>query len=256
MADHPDLPSHIDGWALRPSVNGPVSPDVDLEMVWSEIAAEVWAPPIRSPERLARLILRSPALARSLVTTPSLRLSWIVASAVIRATGILFTYTTDNPWVALLAPALAGAGIAYAYGPGIDPAFELSQTMPVSDRMILLVRGLAVCGLNAVLCLIASLFIPGALSLTLGWFLPMTMVSALALAGATLARDAKFGVAAAIGGWSLIVLAAAAPGGDLAAATAPNTLAPIYVMGTAVCIGLALYATDGQRQRKETFQWE
>ena len=58
--------------------------------------------------------------------------------------------------MALLAPAVAAAGIAYAYGPGIDPAWELSWSMAVSDRMVLLVRAVAVFGLNAVLGLAAS----------------------------------------------------------------------------------------------------
>ena len=44
----------------------------------------------------------------------------------------------------LLAPAIAGAGIAYAYGPGVDPAYELSMSMAVSDRMVLLARVLAI----------------------------------------------------------------------------------------------------------------
>ena len=58
--------------------------------------------------------------------------------------------------MALLAPAFAAAGIAYAYGPGMDPAWELSQSMAVSDRMVLLVRALAVFALNAALGLAAT----------------------------------------------------------------------------------------------------
>ncbi len=50
--------------------------------------------------------------------------------------------------MALLAPGVAASGIAYAYGPGIDPAWELSQSMAVGDRMVLLVRVLAVFALN------------------------------------------------------------------------------------------------------------
>ena len=125
----------------------------------------------------------------------------------------LATDSTGTPWVALLAPALAGIGVAYAYGPGIDPAFELGRTMPISDRMILLVRCLAVCGTDALLGLVASLVAGQALGLTLGWLLPMTAVSALALAAATLARSANVGVAAALAGWAVVILgsAAAAP---------------------------------------------
>ena len=51
---------------------------------------------------------------------------------------------------------MAAAAIAYAYGPGIDPAWELACSMAVSDRMVLLVRALAVFAVNAVLGLAAS----------------------------------------------------------------------------------------------------
>ena len=51
---------------------------------------------------------------------------------------------------------MAAVGIAYAYGPGIDPAWELSGSMAVSDRMVLLVRALAVFAVDAVLGLAAS----------------------------------------------------------------------------------------------------
>ena len=113
------------------------------------MAAEVWRRQPGPVERLASRLLRSPGLARALLTTPSLLLGWVLATMVVLLAGVAFTLSTGTPWVALLAPPIAGAGIAYAYGPGIDPAWELSQSMAVSDRMVLLVRALAVFGLNA-----------------------------------------------------------------------------------------------------------
>ena len=58
--------------------------------------------------------------------------------------------------------------------------------MAVSDRMVLLVRALAVFGLNAVLGLAASAASGAAAAVTFGWLVPMTAVCALALAAATL----------------------------------------------------------------------
>ena len=110
--------------------------DVDLDRVWTYVAAEVWR---RKPNRLERLtgrLLRSPGLARALLTTPSLLLPWLIASIAVLTAGVAATLGTGQPLVALLAPALAGAGIAYAYGPGIDPAWELSRSMAVGDRMV------------------------------------------------------------------------------------------------------------------------
>ena len=110
------------------------------------MAAQVWRRRPGPAERLAGRLLRSPGLARALVTTPSLLLGWVIATAMVLVAGVVATLGTGTPFVALLAPAVAAAGIAYAYGPGIDPAWELSQSMAVSDRMVLLVRALAVFG--------------------------------------------------------------------------------------------------------------
>ncbi len=257
-AEHPDDVLHVAACRacqFRASRSGL---DVDLGRVWSGVAAAVWAEPVGPVERLAARLLRSPGLARALVTTPSLVLSWVLASAAVLAAGAVATYGTGTPWVALLAPALAGIGVAYAYGPGVDPAFELGRTLPVSDRMILLVRCLAVCGTDAVLGLVASLGAGQALGLTLSWLLPMTAVSALALAAATLARSANVGVAAALAGWAVVILGGAARAGDLRALGAaveikPEILVPAYGLATVLCLALALWATSGRRM--EGVRW-
>ncbi len=248
MRQHPDDPMHVAGCADCQARASLGALDIDLERVWTGVAAEAWATPPGPVERLAGQLLGSPGLARALVTTPSLVLSWIVASVVVLAVGVVVTRSTGTPWVALLAPALAGAGIAYAYGPGVDPAFELSRTMATSDRLVLLVRGLAVFGLNAGLGLVASLFAAEAAGLTLGWLLPMTAVSGLALAAATLARSANVGVAAALAGWGFVVSAGMARTGDLAAAVSRGALMPFYAVCAVVCVALALWATSGLRE--------
>jgi len=166
-------------------------PDVDLDRVWLGVAERVWRRRPGPVERAAGRLLRSPGLARALVTTPSLLLGWVIASAVILLAGVGMTLGTGAPWVALLAPVVAASGIAYAYGPGVDPAWELSQSMAVTDRMVLLVRALAVFGLNAAFGLAASAASGAAAAVTFGWLVPMTAVCALALAAATVTRSAN-----------------------------------------------------------------
>ena len=187
------------------------------------MAAQVWR---RQPgwlERTAGRLLRSPGLARALLTTPSLLLPWLLTSIVVLAAGAAATTGSGQPVVALLAPAMAAAAIAYAYGPGMDPAWELSCSMAVSDRMVLLVRALAVFAVNAVLGLAASVVSvvsvsgPGggtAAAVTFGWLIPMTAVCAFALAVATVARSANAGAAAGVGG--LADHRAVRPGGQRA----------------------------------------
>lgn len=247
MGTHPDDPLHTAVCVECQTGTGHDAPDVDLGRVWIGVAAHMWGRPAGLVERTAARALQSPGLARALVSAPSLVLSWIVATAVVLATGAVATLATGYPWVALLAPGMAGAGIAYAYGPGVDPAYELSQTMPVSAGMVLFVRVLAVFAINAVLGAIASVVSGGAAGITFGWLIPMTTVAALGLAAATLARSANVGVVAAWAGWCIVVLATAVGTHDLMSAVERGVFTPVYLAGTVACAGMILYASSGRR---------
>ena len=215
------------------------------------MAAQVWR---RQPgwlERTAGRLLRSPGLARALLTTPSLLLPWLLASVAVLAAGAAATTDSGQPLVALLAPAVAAAAIAYSYGPGIDPAWELACSMAVSDRMVLLVRALAVFAVNAVLGLAASAVSAAsvisasgaAAAVTFGWLIPMTAVCAFALAVATVARSANAGAAAGVAAWLIIVLSGRVASGHFAAAVTDTVLFLPYLAIGAGCAAVALYAT-------------
>jgi hypothetical protein len=232
------------GWPHGAAAPWDAAPaDVDLDRVWTGVAAQVWRRDPGWVERLAGRLLRSPGLARALVVTPSLLLAWIIATATVLAAGTVATLGTGTPYVALLAPPLAAAGIAYAYGPGIDPAWELSRSVAVGDRMVLLVRALAVFGLNAALGLAASAASGTAAALTFGWLVPMTAACALALAAATLANSANVGVAAGVAGWVIMVLAGRATLGQYAAVVTDSALVLPYLLFAVCCCAVALFAT-------------
>jgi hypothetical protein len=227
--------------------NGRPPEEVDFGRVWIGVAAEVWR---RRPgwlERTAAKLLRSPGLARALVTTPSLVLGWVIATAVVLAAGILVTRETGTPYVALFAPAIAATGIAYAYGPGADPAWELARSMAVSDRMVLLVRGLAVFGLNTVLGLAASLASGTATAVTFGWLLPMTAVCAVALAAATVTRSASAGVAAGVTAWLTAIISQQAAVGRMTAVVTDSHLTVPYLVVVICCAGIVVCATRIER---------
>ena len=219
--------------------------DVDLGRVWLSVAALVWR---RQPgwlERTAGRLLRSPGLARAVLITPSLLLPWLLTSIVVLAAGAAATTGSGQPVVALLAPAMAAAAIAYSYGPGMDPAWELSCSMAVSDRMVLLVRALTVFTVNAVLGLAASAVSASgaAAAVTFGWLIPMTAVCAFALAVATVARSASAGAAAGVGAWLITVLCGQAASGHFAAAVSDTVLFLPYLAIGAGCAAVALHAT-------------
>jgi hypothetical protein len=228
-------------------MNGPPD-DVDLGRVWISVAAQVWR---RQPgwlERTAARLLHSPGLARALLTTPSLLLPWLITSAVVLAAGSAATLSTGQPLVALLAPAVAAAAIAYSYGPGVDPAWELACSMAVSDRMVLLARALAVFAVNAALGLAASVVSAvttsgAAAAVTFGWLIPMTAVCAFALAVATVARSSSAGAAAGVAAWLITVLSGRVASGHFAGAVTDTVLFLPYLAIGAGCAAVAFYAT-------------
>ena len=237
-------------------MNGPrndAPDDVDLGRVWISVAAQVWRREPGRLERTAGRLLRSPGLARALLTTPSLLLPWLLTSVVVLAAGAAATLNSGQPVVALLAPAVAAVAIAYSYGPGMDPAWELSCSMAVSNRAVLLARALAVFAVNAVLGLAASAVAavaapagPGtgvAVAVTFGWLIPMTAVCAFALAVATVARSANAGAAAGVAAWLIIVLSGRVASGQFGAAVTDTVLFLPYLAVGAGCAVVALYAT-------------
>jgi hypothetical protein len=240
MSDQDAGQNHLSARLSRHPDGGP--PDVDLGRVWTGIAAQVWR---REPgwlERAAGRLLRSPGLARALLTTPSLLVPWLVATVVVVGAGALATAGTGQPLVWMVTPALAAAGIAYAYGPGIDPAWELSCSMAVSDRMVLLVRALAVFAVNAALGLAASAASGVVAAVTFGWLLPMTAVCAFALAVATVARSANVGAAAGTAAWVITLLSVQVADGRMTAITSSALVFP-YLAIAACFVVVAVYAT-------------
>ena len=233
--------------------------DIDPNRVWLGVAAQVWRREPGAAERLAARLLRSAALARALVITPSLMLSWLIASLVVILAGAGATAATGTPFVALLAPPVAACGIAFAYGPGIDPAWELSRSLAVDDRQVLLVRALAVFALNALIGVLASLASSAVAqgvatqgvgaqavgSVTYGWLLPMTAVCLLSLATCALAGSSVAGLVAGLVGWVFAVVGARAADGAFAAAVTDPSWRLVY-LSTALCCGaVAVFALRG-----------
>jgi hypothetical protein len=229
-----------------PAADDPAT-GVDLDRVWTGVAAEVWRRHPGRIERIAARLLRSPGLARALLTTPSLLLPWLISTAVVFGVGALVSLGQGQPIVWLLGPAVAAVGIAFAYGPGVDQSWELSSSCAVSDRMVLLTRVVVVFAVNAVLGLLASAASGAAAGLTFSWLIPMTAVCALALAVAVAARSAAVGGGAGIAAWVITVLASQSASGQLTASVT-NAYAYLPYLAVAACCAVAVsYAMRPER---------
>jgi hypothetical protein len=247
--------------------SGPPPPDgdspggVDLNLVWTGVAAEVWRRHPGRVERTAARLLRSPGLARALVTTPSLLVPWLIATVAVFGLGGVISVAGGQPVIWLLAPAVAAVAIACAYGPGADPAWELTHSMAVSDRMVLLVRAVTVFAVNALLGIAVSLasyfamasgVVPKgtgatAAAITVGWLLPMTAICALTLAVAVAALSAVAGAVAGVAAWAVTVFVSAAVGQFNTAVTDDSSYLP-YLAVTA-CAALAVAVATRSRRR-------
>jgi hypothetical protein len=204
--------------------------EIDLNRVWTGVAGEVWARRRGPVERTIARLLHSPGLARALAATPSLVMSWLLATAGIFVIGIIATTQSDDPWVALLAPGVAAVGVAFAYGPGIDPAFELSESMAVPTSLVLIARCAIVFGLNAALGFAGSIATGATAALTFCWLAPMTMLAALALAVALMTKSSIAGAATALCTWAMIVLVRGIERNDIGAAASPGDQLALYLL--------------------------
>jgi hypothetical protein len=227
---------------------------IDLDRVWTGISGEIWARERGAAELLLGRVLRSPGLARALVATPSLLVSWLIATGVVMAVGVVATNQSGTSWIAVIAPAVAAVGIAYAYGPGIDPAYELSESMAVPTGVVLIARCVAVFGLNALLGAVSSLLVSGTVALTFSWLVPMTTISAFALAVALRTRSSHIGLAAALGVWGVILLGRGVEAGSLANAAEPGALLPFYLIATIVFVIVTYLSVSGKQH--EGLPWQ
>lgn len=154
-----------------------------VDTAWTEIIARLDAP--RST-LLERLLLRCGVRddhARLLAATPTLRASWLASIAVVAGFAVAAARSprgTINIFL-LIAPLLPVAGVAAAYGPGVDPTYEIGLAAPFRGVRLLMLRAASALVVTCVIAGVAALALPGAGWAAAGWLLP-----ALGLTMATL----------------------------------------------------------------------
>lgn len=148
---------------------------------------------------------------RLLTAAPALRLPWLAAAAFAVACATVFSLLSDtgqgqaSPVLLLAAPLLPLAGVAASYGPGMDPAYELTLATPYSGLRLLLLRTVTVLGVTIPLLLAAAFVLPSGDAYAAVWLLPTL---ALVLVTLTLGGWIEHHVAAAFvgAGWAAAVL--------------------------------------------------
>lgn len=218
---------------------------LDLAYAWEGVAAEADAPPQRPLERLLVRFGVGGAAARFVTVTPSLRPEWLGASAGVLAlavAGMLVGRPGELSLVVLVAPVLAAALVAFAYGPASDPAYELVAATPLSPLLAVLLRLGIVLAANSTLVLAADLLASGGDGLRLVWFLPMTFVALLA-ASIALRTSPLLGAGAGMALWSAAVFTTVSLARDPASLLWGYGAQIAYALGSAAALAFLLLVT-------------
>ncbi|MGX4690803.1 zf-HC2 domain-containing protein [Streptomyces sp. JNUCC 63] len=157
-----------------------------LDAGWERLDAELDAP---RPGLLEGLLLRlgmADHTARLLAATPVLRRSWLLAVTAVlvmtaAAADTLRAPTSPTLFLAL-APLLPLAGVALAYGPALDPTYEMAVVAPMHGFRLVLVRTVAVLAVGLGMNGLATLALPGYGLRALAWLLPALALTATGLA--------------------------------------------------------------------------
>ncbi|MDH4111398.1 MAG: zf-HC2 domain-containing protein [Actinomycetota bacterium] len=157
----------------------PAVPAATIDRVWQGVVIATVAPHAGIVERvLLRAGVRDD-IARLLAATPSLRVSWFLAESLALgfaafaanvapgggADAALFLFLV----IAALAPV---AGVAAAFGPGLDPTYEIGIAAPMRNERLLLMRTLAVLATSLAIAGLAAIALPGFDRAAIAWLLP------------------------------------------------------------------------------------
>jgi hypothetical protein len=220
-----------------------------LERVWGGVEDAIAGPERGPVESLLVRVGVPDHLARLLASTRSLTLSWLGAVSICLALAVVAAHVNDRGLLVFLAlaPLLPLAGVAFAYGPGVDPTYEISLAAPMRGFTLLMVRATAVLAVTTALAAVAAAALPDFGWLAAAWLLPSLALTACALALATyLPSPAAFWTAAMV--WVVAVgLAASSSGDRFAAFGRPAQVG--FVVATVVATALLAH-------RREAFDRE
>jgi hypothetical protein len=166
------------------------------ERVWVEVVDALDATQATWVERLLARLGVAGHTARLLAATPSLRGSWLAAVTVALGFAVIAGRGSHDGLLVflLLAPVLPVAGVAAAYGPGIDPTYEVGVAAPMTGWRLLLLRAVAVLAATTVLAAGAAALLPGVGWAAIAWLLPSLGLAAATIALSTVTTPLRAGV--------------------------------------------------------------
>lgn len=212
-----------------------------LERVWSDVEERLDAPPVGLVESVLLRAGVPEHLARLLAATPSLTLSWLAAVIVVLACGVLLGQQGERGLLVFLCVAalLPVAGVAAAFGRGLDATYELAAAAPMSNVRLLLIRAAAVLTVTITLAGAAALTLPGVGWSAAAWLLPSLGLTVASLALATyVAPLTAFGTVTTT--WIAVVLLSAFGSQDRLAAFGMGAQVAFVLLACCAIVVLAV----------------
>lgn len=165
----------------RSLVGGAVSTD-RLQGIWSAVADQVDAPGTSIVERALGRVGLSDTDARLVASAPTLRASWFSAVVAVLTFAVWASQAGERGLVVFLivAPIIPVLAVAGAYGPWVDPTYEVSVASPYPALRLVLLRSAAVVLTTGALSALASTFVPDA-DTAAAWLLPSLALVSLTL---------------------------------------------------------------------------
>jgi hypothetical protein len=185
--------------------------------LWARINDIVRRPTLGPIERFLIAVGINDHIARLLGATRSLSLSWFLAITMALTFAVAASHSGERGFIVFLvvAPLLPLAGVAAAYGPGVDPTYEIGLASPMRSFNLLLIRAFAVLVTTMLLGAVAAFALPELNWTAIAWLLPSLGLVAAALALATFISPLPAAVIVAIA-WIAVTTAgfvlAPAPG--------------------------------------------
>lgn len=212
-----------------------------LDAAWAGVVDVLDSPAPNLLERVLRRVGMRDRTARLLAATPSFQGSWLVAIILALAFATLAAQSGTDRGLAvflLVAPLLPVASVAVAFGPGIDPTWEMTSAAPGAGFRLLLLRAAAVFTSSLVLAAVASLALPGQSWTAAAWVLPALALTLASQALSTFTSPERASVAVAVT-WVVVVLASAHETRDLLAAFSSSGQVALAIVGFASAVLVA-----------------
>jgi len=235
------IEAHVVDCADCQSAIGRLVAPARLEQVWADVEDRLDAPHAGPVEAVLGRLGVPDHLARLLAATPSMSASWLGAVTLTLGFAVIAAHQSERGLLVFLCVAalLPLAGVAAAFGRGLDPSFEVAAAAPFSSVRLLLLRTAAVLPTTIALAGLAALALPGVGWSAAAWLLPSLALTVTSLALATyIAPSRAFG--AVTTAWLAIVVLSAMDSGNRLAAFEAGAQVAFVVLAACAAVVLTL----------------